>query len=202
MVPDVNLKEIQRKVYMTFFQDGVWDIALGIFLLCWGLMMIADFFAVAGGVFVTFYFLVFAFKRWLTYPRIGYVKMAEARKQQVRIVIAGAVLFLLGLAVSAAFALGERPDWLSEYFIFLLGCMFAAVISIIAFWWKVNRWYAYAVVLVIGVAFHQWLGTPEEMSFIVLGAIVIISGAGFLLHFLRKYPKVAEEGSDDRLQSR
>ena len=42
MVADVNLKEIQRKVYMTFFQDGLWDIFLGLFILGWGLSILTE----------------------------------------------------------------------------------------------------------------------------------------------------------------
>ena len=30
MVPDVDLKEIERKVWTSYFQDGLWDIFFGL----------------------------------------------------------------------------------------------------------------------------------------------------------------------------
>jgi len=73
----------------------------------------------------------------------------------------------------------------------------AVVVSIIAYWWKVNHWYTYAVLIVIGVAFHQLLEISTPLSFIIPGSIILPSGLAVLIRFLRKYPKLAEEGADD-----
>ena len=195
MSPDVDLKGIKRKTYLSLFQDGLWDILLGCFILGWGLMILLDIATLGGAIAVSFYFIIWGLKRRLTYPRMGYVKIAEARRQTMKILILGIVLFGLGLAVFLLFSQGNRPDWLGEYFMFLFGCMLALVVSIIAYWWQVKRWYAYAALMVTGVAFHQWLGASLPMSFIVPGAIVIIAGLVILVRFLRRYPILPEEAT-------
>lgn len=55
-----------------------------------------DFVAVMGGIWVAIYFIVLGLKRWLTYPRAGYIKISEAQKQQIRMVILGGGSFLGG----------------------------------------------------------------------------------------------------------
>ena len=58
MVPDEDLKGVRRKVYMSFFQDGVWDIFLGLFMLGWGLSMLTEATYFPGALFVVLYFAV------------------------------------------------------------------------------------------------------------------------------------------------
>jgi len=191
---DADLKKIQRKVYISYFQDGLWDILLGVFLVGWGLMIIFDFVAVMGGVWVAFYFIVLGLKKWLTYPRAGYIKITEARRQQMRMVILGVVLFLLGLSVFALFSVATRPAWLSEYFMLLFGTMMAVVIAMLGYWWKVTRWYAYAVLLFLAAASHQWLDVPLNLTFTVPGGVIVLCGLVLLVRFLRRYPKTNGEG--------
>jgi hypothetical protein len=190
---DGDLKQIQRKVYISFFQDGLWDMLLGVFLVGWGLMVMYDFVAVMGGIWLAFYFVVLGLKRWLTYPRMGYIKIAEARRQQIRMVILGVVVLLLGLAVFFIFAVNSRPAWFSEYFMFLFGVMMTLVIAALGYWWKVARWYLYAVIVLISFSLHQWLETPLNLAFIVPGGIIALLGLALLVRFLRRYPKAREE---------
>jgi hypothetical protein len=189
MQTDIDLKQIQRKVYLSYFEDGLWDICLGIFLVGWGLMFLLEFTAVVGGIWVAVYFLILGLKRWLTYPRAGYIKISGARRQQVRMVILGAVLFLLGLAVFFLFSLATRPAWLGDYFILLFGAMMAVVIAMLGYWWKVTHWYVYAGMVFLAAASHQWLDTPLNLTFIVPGGIIMLYGLVLLVVFLRRYPK-------------
>ena len=189
MQTDIDLKQIQRRVYMSYFQDGLWDILLGVFLVCWGLMVTFDFVAVMGGFWLVFYMLILGLKRWLVYPRAGYIKIAEARRHQIKMVILGAIVFLLGLAVIPIFGVNSRPDWFSEYFMLMLGGMFTLVIIFLAVWWQVYRWYVYAGVVLLAFMSHQWLDTELNLSFFMPGGIIAIYGLVLLVLFLRRYPK-------------
>jgi hypothetical protein len=193
MQTDIDLKQIKRKVYMSYFQDGLWDILLGVFLVCWGLMVTFDFVAVMGGFWLVFYMLILALKRWLVYPRAGYIKIPEARKQQIRMVILGVVVFLAGVAMIPIFIIDSRPEWFSEYFMMMLGTMFALVVVFLASWWRVNRWYAYAVLILVAFISHQWLDTELNLSFFIPGGIIAIYGFALLALFLRRYPKKPPE---------
>jgi hypothetical protein len=196
MQENVDLKQITKKVYMSYFQDGLWDILLGIYLVGWGLSIWQDLVAVMGGIWVALYFLVLGLKRWLTYPRTGYSKLTDARKQHMRMVILGTVTFLLGLAVLFIFNAGARPAWFDEYFMFMFGVMTAIVISLLGFWWRVTRWYVFSVLIIIFSAAYQWLDLSLGLSFIIPGGLIALFGFYLLVSFLWKYPKITQEEQD------
>ena len=71
---------------------------------------------------------------------------------------------------------------------FAFGAIIAIMASLIAYWWRVTRWYAYAALILAGVISLQWLDTPLAWSFIVPGAVILLSGVIILIRFVRKYP--------------
>jgi len=195
MVEDISLKEIQRKVYMTFFQDGLWDIFLGFFILGWGLAILTDLAYLPGVIFMGLYFAIWGVKKRLTYPRIGYARFSETSRRRItaRFVILGLAVMLVGVMVAVLWGIGARPQWLADYFPLVFNGILAAVVCFIAYWARVNRFYVYAVLIFLGAVFHMWLGVRWEFGFIGAGGIILLIGLGVLIIFLRRYPKMAEE---------
>lgn len=196
MQANVDMKQITKKVYMSYFQDGLWDILLGVYLVGWGFSIWNDLVAVMGGMWVAVYFLILGLKKILVYPRSGYIKLNEARKQQMRMVILGMVLFLLGFAVFGVFAFNNPPEWLGDYIMFMLITMMAVVAGVLGYWWRVTRWYVYSAIIFAGAAAQQWLGLPLDLGFFIPGGIICAYGIILLFRFLRKYPKPAPEEQD------
>jgi hypothetical protein len=199
MVSDINLKEIQRKVHMTFFQDGLWDIFLGLFILGWGLAILADLSYLVGAFFIGIYFMVWGVKKRLTYPRVGYVRFDATSRRRVttRFISVGTVLLLLGIMAALLWGIGRRPQWLADYFPLIFNGMLAAVVCFVAYWARVNRFYAYAALIFLGAVFHLWAGIPWEFGFIGAGGIIVLVGLRILVSFLRKYPRVVEEAHNN-----
>jgi hypothetical protein len=197
MTTDKDLKELQRKIYFSYFQDGLWDVLLGFFLLGWGVGILTEMIALIGAWVVVAYSAVWGLKRWLTYPRTGIAVVPQARKTNVRLFIAGMVALMLGVMAFVLVSAGSTPDWLGRFFIFIFGAIIAAVVCMIGFWWNVRRWYIYAALILAGAASHQWLGVPLNYGFIIPGAIILISGAIMLFRFLRRYPKTSGEAADE-----
>jgi len=196
MRPETDTRKIQRKVYMTFFQDGLWDVVLGLFLLSWGFAILFDLGWLPVVTFLAFFWIAQGLKQKITYPRIGYAKPAEQRKQMSRIVIAGAVTLLLGIMVFLIVVAGGMPQLLHDYFELLFGTMLAVVIGLIGYWWGIVRWYSYAGLVFVLAAFNQWLGLSFELSFIIPGGVILLYGLIIFIRFLRKYPRVSAESSD------
>ena len=57
----------------------------------------------------------------------------------------------------------------------------------------IRRLYLYAVVILISFAAAQWSSVRFQHSFIVSGAVILVSGAVVLTRFLRRYPVRQEE---------
>ena len=202
MVSDVNLKEIQRKVYVSFFQDGLWDIFLGLFIVGWGLAILTEAAYLAGISFLGLYFVIWGVKKWVTYPRIGYARFSATSRRRItaRFLILGTVVLLLGLLAAVVWGIGTRPQWLADYFPLIFNGMLAAVICFVAHWARVNRFYLHAALIFLGAVFHLWLGIGWEFGFIGAGGIIVLIGLGLLTSFLRKYPKMAEEVQGENRQ--
>ena len=202
MVSDVNLKEIQRKVYVSFFQDGLWDIFLGLFIVGWGLAILTEAAYLAGMSFLGLYFVIWGLKKWVTYPRIGYARFSATSRRRItaRFLILGTVVLLLGLLAAVVWGIGTRPQWLADYFPLIFNGMLAAVICFVAYWARVNRFYLHAALIFLGAVFHLWLGIGWEFGFIGAGGIIVVIGLGMLASFLRKYPRMVEEAHNNDRQ--
>ncbi len=197
MVPDVNLKNIERRAYLTYFQDGLWDTIIGIFLLAWGIGILTDTAGLTGIWVIAAYWIIWGLKKRLTYPRIGYAKVAREKRTLSWLAIAGVVTLLIAIIAYFLVSSGGTLAFLKGYFMLLFGVINAAVVGAIAYWWQVNRWYAYAVLILLGVSSYQWLDFSLPFSFIIPGSVIILSGLVILIRFLRKYPKFAEEKVDE-----
>jgi len=202
MIEDINLKEIQRKVYMTFFQDGLWDIFLGLFILGWGLSILTEAAYLPGVSFLGIYFAIWGIKKWLIYPRIGYVRFSASSRRRItaRFLIFLTVVLLLGITAGLVWGIGTRPQWLADYFPLIFNGMLAAIVCLAAYWARVNRFYLHAVLIFLGAVFHLWLGIRWEFGFIGAGGIIVLIGLGILIIFLRKYPKMVEEAQNSDRQ--
>ncbi len=194
MKQDSDLRKLKHRVYMSYFKDGLWDMALGLFLLGWGLAVLYDLTWLPGVGFISVFFLVLGLKQKITYPRIGYVKVAEQRKQLSRVIILGIVSFLLGLMVLLlVITAKESLDFMEQYFELLFGSMLAVFILLIGYWWGIVRWYVFSLLVFLFAIANQWLGLSFPLSFIIPGGLIIIYGFATLIYFLRKYPKIPIE---------
>ena len=202
MVQDINLKEIQRKVYMSFFQDGLWDIFLGLFILGWGLAILSDAAYLPGISFIGLYFAIWGIKKWLTYPRIGYARFSSTNRRRItaRFLILGTVVLLVGVMAAVLWGIGTRPQWLVDYFPLIFNGMLAAIVCLVAYWTRASRFYLYGVLIFLGAVFHLRLGIRWEFGFIGAGSIIVLIGLAILIVFLRKYPKMIEEAQNSDRQ--
>jgi len=198
MRQDSELQTIQRKVYMSFFQDGVWDIFLGLFILAWGLSILTKAAYLPGVSFVGIYFAIWGIKKWLTYPRIGFVRFSVSSRRRItaRFLILGTAVLLLGLLAGVLWGIGTRPQWLVDYFPLIFNGMLAAIVCFAAYWARVNRFYLHAALIFLGAVLYHWLGINWEFGFIGAGSTILLIGLGILIIFLRKYPRVAQENQD------
>ena len=189
---ETDPKKIKRKVYMSFFQDGLWDIFLGLFLLGWGFTVWIDLPWLPGAIFVGFFWLVLGLKKMITYPRIGHATPTEQRSRTLKIAIAGVVVLAAVIFLLPIVARGE-VQFMRNYFEFLFGSMIAIAVALIGYWWRIYRWYLYAGMVFLFFVFNQWSELSFSLSFIMPGGVITLSGLNILYRFLHRYPVVSQE---------
>ena len=214
MSQNLDLKEIERRVHQSVFQDGLMEIMMGGFLLVVGASLAMD---MKWGVLLISLLVIFlgnpllerAKKRYI-YPRIGYVKLRPEKEADPKGIVVAAIVFVVILLGSGLFtlAIGKDRGWAFWFKYFLPGST-GFMLAIGPFWlgetYGVRRGYVFAVLFLLSGIVIPVLGIAsgyEAIGFecLLVGGISLISGVIMFTRFLRDYPipaVPAEEESDD-----
>ena len=209
----MNLKEIERKAFMSTFQDGLWDLFLGLQLLAWGLAPLLEeivplsdwWVAVLTAPLMLVYLTIFTAKKYITAPRIGRVKFGSKRKAKVKGVVAMTfVILLLGLFVGALWWGGVRtglPEWVAVPPVIWMVLLITGF-SLAAYFLDLSRLYLYGVLYAISLPTriilkqNPALGSISLIAYFVSGSVMVLIGAVLFIRFLHDYPLPAVEAAD------
>jgi hypothetical protein len=209
-----DLKEAEKKVFRTAYNDGLWDILLGCFFLMFTFApylstVMGDFWSSA--VFLPFWGIVYLCIRLIRAhvisPRIGVVEFGKQRKWKLKkfsvvMLVVNTVIFLLGLI--AAFTIGRVPGQLYTY---LLGSFFLVGFSLAAYSLDIVRLYIYGLLAGLATVGGEWLyinwgfshhGFP--VAFGTTAGIMILVGLVLFFRLLIKYPPQSM-GSSSKAES-
>lgn len=206
MSGQINLKEIEKKAWLSNFEDGIWDLYWGILLLGFGISSGLKYY----GVTKPFNFLIFpllAFvvlffgKKYITIPRIGFVRFGEKRKKDQKILfVLGLIVFIITTTLLIILKFTSlRLLWKIEmtdlsapigyaFFFFI-------AISIIAFFMQFKRLYFYAFLFGISIPLAEiFSGIVNEpldaiIAFSLTSLPVLIIGSILFFKFINKYEK-------------
>jgi hypothetical protein len=206
MSHNLDLKEIERRVHQSVFQDGLMEIMMGGFLLVFGASLAMDmkWIPLIISLLVIFLgnpLLERAKKRYI-YPRIGYVKLRPEKEADPKGIVVAAIVFVVILLGSGLFtlAIGKDRGWAFWFKYFLPGST-GFMLAIGPFWlgetYGVRRGYVFAVLFLLSGIVIPVLGIAqgyEAVGFecLPVGVISLISGVIMFTRFLRKYPLPTE----------
>ena len=203
MTNNINLKEVERKIFASYFHDGMWDLYGGLVLFGFGLTMLTDldYLIIA---FVAVAMVPLLIRKRIVIPRLGIVKFSPERqyktkKSKLAAMITLTFTSLLGMVFFILFSTNTVPQWLEiwmhDYFLIFFGGMISILITAAAFLVSVKRFYAYAALVFIAFVIASVL-RPQDMEGIpiaVAGSLVLLLGTVILIRFLRNNPLSKEE---------
>jgi len=214
VVQDVNLKEIERKAFRSTFQDGLWDILLGLILLGMGFGALLSDLGMAHLSTMTIFIglealalaIWWAGKKFITAPRMGLVKFGpegKSRQKKTRWLLSLSVLFGAAIFVFTLVARKTQPEWLNPAL--FLGGIYTAnmliVFSLGAYFLNFTRLYLigvmYAIPVPLDITFHEL--ADIDITAVAVGTpavVVLVIGTVLFVRFLREYPLPATEVSD------
>lgn len=206
MTSDIELKQLEKKTWRAFYQDGLVDIGIGMILV---VSMFCQLFN-AARIFYALYIIPVVFhiiaQRIITRPRLGMVRFSKQRnrkRHRLFIIITTATVFLLILTMKGILQkIPVAP--------FLIGAFILTLCSIMAFFLNLYRLYFYGVLFTLSFAASEIIidrtGIIAKGAFawLISGIIIISIGIWLLARFLRKYPIPADDplsagGKDERL---
>jgi len=195
MEKSIDLKEIERKAYLAYHQDGVWDLFIGGGFFIAGIGMFFDFAYILAAVGVALVPLVSLVKKAVTVPRLGYVKFGperqakEKRNRYAYMVLLWIVMFA-GMFLFAVYSFESSYfDWLRGLGAIPFGFVVVLLTTAGAFLYGIKRLYAYAVLFAVVFLAGHFSDLRLYYFFIIPGAIILISGLILLMRFIRMYPK-------------
>jgi len=203
MTQEINLLELETKVYCDSQQDGLMEVMMGLILMTFGGFFYSTVFA--------FYILLIIFsgrivefvRRRYTYPRIGVVKF---HRENPKDALTGVFLFELAVIViifTLISLFGDVKDyslwvnWSPLFFGMILVGPFAHAASRSGS----VRYYGYAILSVILGLFFTLMGfgsgcTELILYLVFMGGFLVLSGLVIFIRFLRKYPLPETEVRD------
>ena len=195
-----NLKELERKAFRSFYQDGIWDIFFGLMMLA---MYVSTIFDNSGNkalkilpmifleIFAMF-FLIYG-KKQITTPRLGHVVFGPKRKRRfVYIFIVNLVALAAGVVLYGANDLLSLNLAQSELIAPLgMGVWIAFLTSIMAYFLDFDRLYIYA--LIYGSTFASVLLLDLPILFLVAALLILVPGGVIFFRFLSNTKPVREE---------
>lgn len=195
MPQHVNLKDLERKAWRSFHQDGLWDVLFGLMLMT----------IYAGGTleqpqrFVAWAFLLslgplFTLaKKRITVPRMGFVEFGPARRAKRR-KLAAVLSLVVFVTVALLLATIGGASWVTDQHVlvsFGLGLGVFLSLGAMAYWMDLDRLYAIGFVFGSAITTTELLDNPFPLC--IAGLLVLISGLVLLTRFLRAYPLPVED---------
>jgi len=199
MTKQNTLREIEKKTYMLYHQDGLIDIVIGLYALTFGIGVFVDRIlelnfatimpAMMVGIAVAIWIEA---KKKITMPRIGYVNIGRKGFNKLFALFLG--LMVVGLGVFFLFLLTSqngRPEWVEmmfQYGVIWTGLGAAVIGSLFAYTMGLKRLYGYGWLTFALFVSGHFLNIPFEYLLLAVGSVIIASGAVLLVQFIRRYP--------------
>lgn len=206
MMTTLNLKELEKKAWRSMFQDGIWDLYLGMLLLAFAVSALLSDTGVAEtpamivfvGVEVLAVAVLFAGKKWITIPRMGRATFHKVRSNRILTVRVMLMLStLLGLIVFfLTIGYRNRLDVLGDPrvvfpAIWMINCL--VLFGVGAYFLDFPRLLGIGVLYAITVPLDHLLTDllridASALGFGIPALIILAMGAVLLNRFLREYP--------------
>ena len=212
MTEHIDIEKLEKKAWKSTFQDGFWDIYIGLIISGIGFSWLGGFFGLPEtvNVLVTVFswdigamLVLFLGKKYITQPRMGFVKFGVKRKKRKKFLALFLGVMVAFTVITFTFTLlGLFQLQLPGYLVMLLIGLLSITLpfSILAYFLQLWRLYLYALLGGLGLFISELLlpiiGAPynDVIPFGVIGLVITIAGLTILVKFLKKYSLKGDEG--------
>jgi len=191
-----KLNEYKRQIYLFYSEDVLADVAVGLMIFGFGILLLIDLPALMGLLGLIPFSVWYLGKQSLVVPRVGSIQPGgEIKKRFAGFFIN---LVILGVGILGFYILNQRSGYkfISSNPLALFGFVVALAISSLGLMLKSNRFYFYGGLVFLAMAAGEFLGRsivtvdPFLVSVISAGLIIMIAGIIVLVKFINKYPVV------------
>ena len=187
---NIDLKEIERKAYLTYHKDGILDIYLGMGIMAVATVFFFEYFMYITGSVALLPILYASSKKQYTIPRLGYVKFSQSTKGRARnsatlalllgsvSAVAGLFAFYSVISTGQSFVEPLIANWRITLAVILLG-----VFSLFGYVSDLRRMYHYGLLSSVVFVSGIFLPVPGYMLILLVGGIISVNGIVQLYRF-------------------
>ena len=202
----IDLKKLERKAFTSIFQDGFFDIYLGILFLGIGLLislpesipriLTYGLFALIIGFGLLLFFVG---KKLITVPRTGIIKIGKKRKAKKKKFVLILILMMIITGIFYVLTSFDLIPFEAYVSAIVFGFFFAIPISLLANLLRIDRFYIHATLgglsFFISELSYSLLGNffYSFLAYLISGSVICATGIVFLYKFVQKYPVQTEE---------
>jgi hypothetical protein len=200
MAEESALRQLKRRAYLAYHQDGIIDVLIGGAILGFGLWINFD-----QPIFAFLSLFCFGsyihLKNAITVPRFGYVRFQEGKRETGLLIGVGIGLVLLALVVVILSLLG--PDrvglapftFLRKFHVYVMSSIGAVIMAIFGLWGGIRRLIAYGLFLIAALVITYLLELDGSVPLLFTGSFLMLIGMVLMTRFIRGNP--SEPGQVD-----
>jgi hypothetical protein len=184
----INLKELEKKAWTSYFNDGMWDLSWGLLVLTAGIRGLTNVTWFALG-FIPAIMIILLGKKYVTIPRIGRVEFGSMRRRrQIRLgvltIISVAATFTLLILTSTGIGIPAIPIYP------IIAALIFVFFSLLGYYLDFPRLFIYGFLLALSEILWGIYGKPiAPLAETASGSLILVVGVVVLIRFTRKYPK-------------
>jgi hypothetical protein len=190
MTQAIDLKELEKKVLTSAFEDGIADIGIGlVFLVSTICQMFDDARFYLYPLFIVPALFIIAAKKYITAPRLGFVKFSKERNRKMYmlcLIMTISIVFLLMLTAKGLFQQLPMTSVIVGAIVFIIPCSIAYILNF-------DRMYIYAVLFTLSFALNEitiantGVIASGAYAWLISGMLITVVGIWYLVRFLRMY---------------
>ena len=201
----LDLKQIERQAFRSTYQDGLWDMYMGVIVAAMAIFMYRPEsgysptnIIMAILAFALAYALFWAGKKYITLPRMGQVRFGPMRRQKNKTlaIILGVIVlfqaFVVGFTTLGWLNPGVGQKLLGNYnsgllAVAALGSLFVGPpMLFIAYMTDFPR--GYYIAILFALAIFSMIYTNQPIYPAVIGGLILLLGLVLFIRFMKKYP--------------
>ena len=197
-----DLKELERRAFLIYYQDGLWDMLLGLTLVAFGIgMAVYDLLPeILNSLLGLIIWLVgfigfFLAKAYIIRPRMGIVKYRSERKMQLKVVVIITVACVILTVVTLILTITDTLNFakLGIGIAVIFGIMPFLIFGSMAYLMNYYRLFIHAGIFSAAIFLNEILsqfgyGLIGNICFGSGGIIILTIGIVYFVKFLKKYP--------------
>jgi hypothetical protein len=187
MTRNEDLNRMEGRLFATYFQDGLWDIMIGILMLAIAIRSFIDHWSIsligiAGVIFAI------VMRKFVTMKRLGYAKFGTRRRKKrkliLMVILAANFITLLILIIGF---IGVEPSAFIAALV--IGGMVMITFSTVAYLLNYWRFLLWGILFSIGIIMTEFTGMESgKYFFLAIGIAIVSVGLIYFMTFLKKYP--------------